>query len=214
MPSRRTGHFAFVLLNQDFEVEFEWHSPEAESAALVELVAPRRRRLPVFLQRAVRRLTLSWNFSRIGTCLAGTAYPIPGIALRVMPMRGAGILIGVFLEEGAGQHPIDNAATVYRISLREREVLHALLDGHSVADIAATLNLAESTVNDHIARMIVKTNSRNRIEMAATLLGWPAVRSSLLRRETVEGPKGNGKSTVADTGEKTRVRSSWRHNIG
>jgi DNA-binding NarL/FixJ family response regulator len=40
------------------------------------------------------------------------------------------------------------------------------------------LNLSESTINDHIARLIVKTNARNRIQMAATLLGWSAARTS------------------------------------
>jgi DNA-binding CsgD family transcriptional regulator len=209
-----TGHFGFFLLTQDLEVEFEWHSTSAAHASLAELVAPRKSRLPLFLQRAVRRLTLSWNFSRIGTCVAGVAYPIPGIALRVVPMRGAGVLIGVFLEEQALGHPLEHAAALYRISPREREVLHALLDGHSVADIATTLNLAESTVNDHIARMIVKTNASNRIEMAATLLGWPAVRSGLTRRDGVARLSIDDKRPAfGGDGQSRRVRSPWRHNV-
>lgn len=210
-----TGHFAFFVLSQDLEIEFDWHSADAAHASLTELVSPRRNRLPLFLQRAVRRLTLSWNFSRIGTCAAGIAYPIPGIALRVVPMRGAGVLIGVFLEEHAARHPLEHAAALYRISPREREVLHALLDGQSVADIAMALNLAESTVNDHIARMIVKTNASNRIEMAATLLGWPAVRSGLARRDGAQRRSTEGKTpAAAGEGESRRVRSPWRHNVG
>lgn len=214
-PSSTMGHFGFFLLSQDLEVEFEWHSPDAAHATLAELVAPRRSRLPLFLQRAVRRLTLSWNFSRIGTCSAGMAYPIPGVALRVVPMRGAGVLIGVFLEEHAGRHPLEHAAALYRISPREREVLHALLDGQSVADIAMALSLAESTVNDHIARMIVKTNASNRIEMAATLLGWPAVRSGFASRDGAQRLTADSKTPViAGAGESRRVRSPWRHNVG
>jgi DNA-binding CsgD family transcriptional regulator len=209
-----TGHFGFFLLSQDLEVEFEWHSTDATHASLVDLVAPRKNRLPLFLQRAVRRLTLSWNFSRIGTCLAGIAYPIPGIALRVVPMRGPGVLIGVFLEEHALGHPLEHAAALYRISPREREVLHALLDGHSVADIATALNLAESTVNDHIARMIVKTNASNRIEMAATLLGWPAVRSGLARQDGAARFSSDVKAPAfGGDGQSRRVRSPWRHNV-
>jgi DNA-binding CsgD family transcriptional regulator len=212
--SFRNGHPGFFLLTPEFEVAFEWHPADPNSIELAELVAPAGGHLPALLERAVRRLTRSWDFSQIETCVAATAYPIPGLALRVAPMRGAGILIGVFLEPYAGRHPIDHTATMFRLSPRERQVLYALLDGHSVADIAAILKLAESTVNDHIARLIVKTNAHNRIEMAAILLGWPSVRSGMLSPYAEKRESNNGSSSqIEDTEAKPRTRASWRYKI-
>jgi DNA-binding CsgD family transcriptional regulator len=179
LASLRSSQQGFFLLTQEFKAAFEWHPEGAASTELAELVAPQNGSLPEYLEPAVRRLTKSWDFSRIETCVAGTAYPIPGFSVRVAPMRGDGILIAVFVEPCRGRVSIDHMAANFNISPREREVLHALLDGHSVSDIGEILNLAESTVNDHIGRLIVKTNSRNRIEMASTLLGWPMARSTM-----------------------------------
>jgi DNA-binding CsgD family transcriptional regulator len=212
--SFRNGHPGFFLLTPEFEVAFEWYPADPASIDLAELVAPAGGHLPALLERAVRRLTRSWDFSQIETCVAATAYPIPGLALRVAPMRGAGILIGVFLEPYAGRHPIDHTATTFRLSPRERQVLYALLDGHSVADIAAILKLAESTVNDHIARLIVKTNAHNRIEMAAILLGWPTVRSGMLSPYAEKREPNNGSSSqIEGTEAKPPTRTSWRYKI-
>jgi len=161
----------FVLLTKDFKVAFHWHPVENVSTEIAKLIAPQDERLPTLLERAVRRLTASWDFARLETCTAGVVVPIPGLRLRVVPMVGDGIFIGVSLESQS-RDPIDQSEPGFRISPREREVLHALLDGHSVREIAARLDLAESTVQDHIARLIVKTNSHNRIEMAAAFLGW------------------------------------------
>ncbi len=180
LASLRSSQQGFFLLTHEFKAAFEWHPQGVASRELAELIAPQNGNLPEYLESAVRRLTKSWDFTRIETCIAGTAYPIPGFSVRVAPMRGDdGILIAVFVEPCRGRVSIDHMAATFNISPREREVLHALLDGHSVSDIAEILNLAESTVNDHIGRLIVKTNSRNRIEMASTLLGWPLARSTM-----------------------------------
>ncbi len=129
-------------------------------------------------------------------------------------MRAGGVLIGVFLEAETAPHPIDGTATLFRVSAREREVLHALLDGQTVADIAASLGLAESTVNDYIARLIAKTNSRNRIEMAATLLGWPVVRSGLMTAEKqAEDPAEGALDEPNGSGTSGQPRVSWRYTI-
>jgi DNA-binding CsgD family transcriptional regulator len=175
-PSHNGGS-GFFLLSSDLTVVLQWHPQDAASKELARLVEPHDGALPVLLERAVRRLTSTWDFARIETCSAATAHPLPELDLRVAPVRGAGVLIGVFLEPHL-DHPIEQAATAFRISPRERQVVHALFDGHRTADIAAMLNLAESTVNDHIARVIAKTNANNRVEMAATLLGWPSFKSA------------------------------------
>jgi DNA-binding CsgD family transcriptional regulator len=205
---------AFFLLTEQLQVVAS-QPQNPHSSELAKIVAPRDGRLPVLLERTVRRLTKSWDFSRVESCIARTVFPIPGTALCVGPMSGSGgVMIGVFLKREVDRHPAADAAAAYRLSPREREVLHALLDGRSVADIAAMLDLAESTVTDHVARLIVKTNAHNRVEMAALLLGWPALRSQF----TSASPRGN--NTVTDSlpnsgstnGESLR-RVSWRYKI-
>ncbi|MDF8265263.1 response regulator transcription factor [Luteipulveratus flavus] len=57
---------------------------------------------------------------------------------------------------------------------RERDVLTAATDGRTVADIAGTLHLSESTVRNYLSAAIAKTGTRNRIEAAhaAQEHGW------------------------------------------
>jgi DNA-binding CsgD family transcriptional regulator len=204
--SPRPERFAFFLVTHELNVAFEWYPRDAASIEFAELVTLEDGRLPALLERAVRRLIAGWNFSQIETCRCGSATPVPGLALMVAPIRGAKISIGVFIEWQAA-HPALEADAHVRISPREREVLHALFDGHSVAEIAAMLNLAPSTVNDHIERMIVKTNSHNRVEMATTLLGWRSCTSAL--------PVELGRPSRRDAAETDGIppRVSWRYRI-
>ncbi len=57
---------------------------------------------------------------------------------------------------------------------REREVLAAAVDGATLADIAAQLDLSEGTVRNHMSVAIQKLGCRNRIEAArlAEKKGW------------------------------------------
>ncbi len=66
---------------------------------------------------------------------------------------------------GAGADPL---------TARERDALAAAVDGATIADIAATLHLPESTVRDHLSSAIGKTGTRDRMEAvrAARRQGW------------------------------------------
>ena len=176
---------------------------------------PHEKRLPLFLEQAVQRLTASWSLSRIGTCVSRMSHPIHGLALRVVPMVHDGVRIGVFLNIYENGRGTDEAVASFKISTRERDVLYALLEGRSIAEIAEALNLAESTVNDHVARMISKTKARNRIHMAATLLGWPERKPQFLKNGKSNGAKFDieEQGEQAD-GERRRPRPSWRYHIG
>ncbi|MGC1381412.1 MAG: helix-turn-helix transcriptional regulator [Candidatus Baltobacteraceae bacterium] len=210
LPPRAAG--ALFLLTPQYEVAVESH-PETDASELVDLVAPEGNHLPPLIERTVRRLTQGWDFTKIETCRAATAYPLPGLALRVAPMRGVDLLIGVFLETETSAHPIDRTASLFRISAREREVLHALLDGHSIADIASQLKLAESTVNDYVAKLIAKTSSRNRIEMAATLLGWPVFRSGMRSAQRRREEPENASKPPSNDDFASQPRVSWQYKI-
>ncbi|WP_225804755.1 response regulator transcription factor [Streptomyces sp. NK15101] len=66
---------------------------------------------------------------------------------------------------GAGPNPL---------TARERDALAAAVDGATIADIAATLHLSESTVRNYLSSAIGKTGTRNRMEAvrAARRQGW------------------------------------------
>ncbi len=205
----RNDGSGFILLDSDLKVVSKWYPQDAASAELAKLVDPDADRLPLLFERTIRRLTRTWNFSRIETCTAATAQPVPGLLLRVTPVRGAGVMIGAFLEPFS-DHPMERATSAFRISPRERDVLHALLDGLGVSDIAGILNIAESTVSDHIARMIAKTNARNRVEMVATLLDWPSVKAVLHSARALR-PNGNGPTGATPPWLKASRRPRTNH---
>jgi DNA-binding CsgD family transcriptional regulator len=175
-PVRRHVQPAMYILNHDYEVVFQWYAQDVASVALAHLAEPVGGHLPSFLERPVRRMTTAWDLNDVTTCAVSYTNPIPGLVLRTVPMRGPTLVsIGVLLEPYVARRTIEHTAASLRVSSREREVLYLLLDGESTADIATKLNIAESTVQDHVKRLILKTDSRNRVEMAAKILGWPAM---------------------------------------
>jgi len=177
--SRRFPQPALYLLDSSYTMLFMWQPKDIGSIALAQLVEPHDGHLPPFIESTVRRLTRDWNLERPDTCTAGVARPLPGILLRTIPLLSThSVSIGVLLEPYQTRRSMRTNAAKFRISRRERDVLLLLFDGYSISEIAAKLHLAESTVQDHVKRMIFKTDSHNRIEMAAKLLGWPLSRAS------------------------------------
>jgi DNA-binding NarL/FixJ family response regulator len=69
----------------------------------------------------------------------------------------------------AGGTPIGSApgeeSIEQKMTPREREVLHLLMEGGSNRDIAAALRIDEVTVKAHLGRMLRKTGSSNRVEL-------------------------------------------------
>jgi two-component system response regulator DesR len=60
------------------------------------------------------------------------------------------------------------------LSVRERDVLAAAVDGSTIGDIARHLHLSEGTVRNYLSSAIQKTHARNRIEAVqrAKSQGW------------------------------------------
>lgn len=60
------------------------------------------------------------------------------------------------------------------LTVRERDVLTAAAGGASVAQVASTVHLSESTVRNYLSAAIAKTGTRNRMEavMTAQARGW------------------------------------------
>ena len=56
-------------------------------------------------------------------------------------------------------------AWAHRLSNREIEVLHCIAAGLSTTEIAQTLFISTATVKSHIARLIMKVEVRDRIQL-------------------------------------------------
>ncbi|MFF7200695.1 MULTISPECIES: response regulator transcription factor [unclassified Streptomyces] len=119
-----------------------------------------------------------------------TTFARPGYLRRAMEAGAAGFLVkdGPVEELASairrvltGETVIDPVLAAAALSAgpnpltaREQDVLNASVDGATVADIAGTLHLSESTVRNYLSSAIGKTGTRNRMEAvrAARRQGW------------------------------------------
>jgi DNA-binding CsgD family transcriptional regulator len=84
----------------------------------------------------------------------------------------SGLFVGVRIDRFRPPNSLTTASTRFRISPREVQVLAMLLDGDHLDQISHELKITSSMVQDHIKSMLEKTESRNRSEMIARVLGW------------------------------------------
>ena len=163
---------AHYILNRDLEVVLAWTSENERRVAMTPLQVPLQNRLPFILQEAVRQLTEGWT-QEPSSQKAGVAQPVPFLVVRTRPMSGAeGLFIGVTIERNKPGRSLTGAAARFSISPREVQVLALLLDGLRLSEIAKRLHITSSTVQDHIKRLLEKTDTHNRSEMMARVLGW------------------------------------------
>lgn len=65
--------------------------------------------------------------------------------------------------------PVHRAPLLERLSPRERTVARLITEGRRNESIAAELNIAVSTVKDHVHHILSKTGLSSRTELAAVL---------------------------------------------
>jgi DNA-binding CsgD family transcriptional regulator len=163
---------AFYLLDRDLQIVLAWSSEDQRRIALTGLQTRIAERLPALLEETVRELTQAWS-SGAGGQQAGVARPVSFLVVRTQPMTGpTGLFIGVHLDRFQPPNSLTGAAARYHISPREVQVLALLLDGKHLDQISDQLHITSSTVQDHIKSMLDKTESRNRSELIARVLGW------------------------------------------
>lgn len=163
---------SFYVLDRDFQIVLAWTAEEQRRVALTGLRTRIADRLPGVLEEAVRELIAGWR-SESGTQKIGIAHPVPFLVVRTQPMSGpAGLFIGVRIDRFKPPKSLRGPAARFHISPRELQVLAMLLDGAKLEEISAKLHIASSTVQHHVKSMIDKTESRNRSELIARVLGW------------------------------------------
>jgi DNA-binding CsgD family transcriptional regulator len=67
---------------------------------------------------------------------------------------------------------LETARRRYALTNRETELLDRILHGDSSAEIARALNISLATVEWHTKRLLLKTDSQNRTQMATRTIGW------------------------------------------
>jgi DNA-binding CsgD family transcriptional regulator len=67
---------------------------------------------------------------------------------------------------------LEMARRRYTLTNRECELLDRILHGESTAEIARLLSIAPATVEWHTKRLLLKTDSQNRTQMATRTIGW------------------------------------------
>jgi DNA-binding CsgD family transcriptional regulator len=162
---------AFYVLDSDLQIVLAWTSEDQRRIALTGLHTRIAERLPIVLEETVRHLTAAWSGGSVKE--PGVARPVPFLVVRTQPMSGpAGLFIGVRIDRFQPPNSLTGAASRFQISPREVQVLALLLDGNHLDQIAKSLGITSSTVQDHIKSMLDKTGSRNRSELIARILGW------------------------------------------
>jgi DNA-binding NarL/FixJ family response regulator len=162
---------ALYILDPELAIVLSWTSDEQARVAATGVRSRLAVRLPPVLEESVRKLTAGWSGNPEPK--RGVARPVPFLVVRTQPMSGpAGSFIGVRIERALGHKSLADPAARFRLSPREVQVLALLFDGYHLDEISSMLHITSSTVQDHIKSMVVKTESRNRSEMIAHVLGW------------------------------------------
>ncbi|HZO92549.1 MAG TPA: helix-turn-helix transcriptional regulator [Candidatus Baltobacteraceae bacterium] len=98
---------------------------------------------------------------------------LPLAMLRVARMVGSSApYYLVTVEPARRRATMVRAMSDYGLSRRETQVLGEVLRGASSSEIGETLSIASSTATFHLKRLLRKTNSRNRTELAARVLAY------------------------------------------
>jgi DNA-binding CsgD family transcriptional regulator len=153
-----------------------WSSEDQRRVASTGLHSRIAERLPLVLEESVRQLTAGW--SSVSENEPGIGHPVPFLVIQTQPMSGpAGFFVGVRVERYRPPNSLTAAVARFHITPREVQVLKLMLDGQHLDAIAKQLFITSSTVQDHIRNMLDKTESSNRSELIARVLGWNAAPS-------------------------------------
>lgn len=128
-----------------------------------------RASLPPLIERTVVGLLRRTLAGDPGGVLS--AAPNASVVVRVMRLEGRGdAAYAVTVERLRLRRQLHVVAQQFGLSARERQVLDLVAKGAKNSEIAARLNIAESTAVFHVKRLLTKTNSRNRTELVSKVV--------------------------------------------
>ncbi len=102
-----------------------------------------------------------------GTVATAHVLPLVGSAVRRQMLPRA--VAAVFVSDGtcAPSGVLEAFAEAYGLTRSEVRLLGRLMLGESIAEAAASLNIARTTVKTHISRLLAKTGSRRQTDLLA-----------------------------------------------
>lgn len=157
-----------VLLDEDLTVKYASRQRRGRVWALWNLTSGR---LPAAIEREVRKAVACWNDPSVRSEQA--FMPSSDLIVRVVPLdQGRSFGIALVLEPYESRSQLGAATRRFRLTNRELEVIALLFSGLGTPAISQRLAISDATVNDHVKRLLQKTGTANRTEMAAKLLGW------------------------------------------
>ncbi len=94
------------------------------------------------------------------------------VVVTVVSLRGPKEVFAFSLWHVRRDEAISAARQRYSLTEREGELLEHILRGSSSAEIGRALSISLATVEWHTKRLLFKTDSQNRTQMASRVLGW------------------------------------------
>lgn len=94
------------------------------------------------------------------------------VIVSLVSLEGEPDVVACSLWQIGRDRVIDQARRCFTLTNRECELLDRILHGNSSAEIARTLCIALATVEWHTKRLLIKTDTQNRTQMTAKVLGW------------------------------------------
>ncbi|MBQ0822299.1 helix-turn-helix transcriptional regulator [Microvirga sp. HBU67558] len=170
---------AALIVEPDGTVLFRNRAADQELASQ-KLLRDHNGRLVGVTPEAVRLLGMLGSFSTgrthhgidaFLTDSAGRTMHATGAALdQAGEEIGSPILVLLREPEAAFTTPLASAASLYRLTIGELQVLGQVLQGHTLADAADILGLARSTVKTHLEGIYRKTQTNRQAELVSRIM--------------------------------------------
>lgn len=166
-PDRGAGMY---VLDEALKIVLAWNAAEGREAAITNARTHLGDRLPPVIESAVAELISQWTSDPASQ--SGEVRPVPFLLVRASHLSGpSGAFVGVMLERVPGANALTGAGDTFALTPRELQTLALLLEGLSLEEIGRSMHIQSTTVQDHIKNMLEKTNSKNRSEMIAKIVG-------------------------------------------
>ena len=94
------------------------------------------------------------------------------VLISVVGFEGTSELFACSVWQICRLHVLQDAQRRFLLTKRECELLDRILSGDASATIATTLSISLATVEWHTKRLLHKTDSLNRTQLAVRVLGW------------------------------------------
>lgn len=165
---RSSAPVMFVIDDQLRPVLTE--EPSSEDSPLHELYRPREGEVSPLLTETLGQLIRELVLVPRGVAVT-RALPFAFVRLSRLA-GGSSAFYLVSVEPARRRATVLRAMTRYGLSRREGQVLGEVLRGSSSTEIGESLSISGSTATFHLKQLLRKTNSRNRTELTARVLGW------------------------------------------